>query len=159
MALRPCAQRAIAEVKQSSQRSVIGWFTTNVLSGPLPCFGSNVKPLVPAEFVVVSTHQSALAPHGGLWPIRLIAEVKQRSQRPVIGWVLQMYYLDLFRALEVMLRWSRLNLHSLAPTNPHWARVLGSGPLSLCVIHKDSPCPNREDINRLMMLNIALILS
>jgi hypothetical protein len=32
----------------------------------LLCFGTNVKPLVPAAFVVVSTHQSALDPRGGL---------------------------------------------------------------------------------------------
>ncbi|RVE44141.1 hypothetical protein evm_011220 [Chilo suppressalis] len=34
-------------------------------------------------------------------------------------------YLELLRALEGTLsRWSRLHLQSLAPTNPHWARVL-----------------------------------
>jgi hypothetical protein len=33
-------------------------------------------------------------------------------------------------------RWSRLHLQSLAPTNLHWARVVGYGPFSLCVIHK-----------------------
>jgi hypothetical protein len=27
-----------------------------------------VEPLVPAAFAVVSTHQPALGPHGGLWP-------------------------------------------------------------------------------------------
>jgi hypothetical protein len=31
-------------------------------------------------------------------------------------------------------RWSRLHLQSLAPTNPHKARVLGYGPFSLRVI-------------------------
>jgi hypothetical protein len=33
-------------------------------------------------------------------------------------------------------RWSRVHLQSLAPTNPHWARVLDYSPFSLCVIHK-----------------------
>jgi hypothetical protein len=38
----------------------------------------------------------------------------------------KMYYLELLRASEGTLsRWSRLHLQSLAPTNPHWARVVG----------------------------------
>jgi hypothetical protein len=46
----------------------------------------------------------------------------------------KIYYLELVRASEVTLsRWSRLHLQSLAPTNPHWARILGYGPFSLCV--------------------------
>jgi hypothetical protein len=36
--------------------------------------------------------------------------------------------------------------------HPHWARVVGYGPLSLCVIHKEGPCPSSEDINRLTMM-------
>jgi hypothetical protein len=44
-------RRMIEEVKQ--RWSVIG------------CFGRYVKPLVPAAFAVVSTHQSALDPHRG----------------------------------------------------------------------------------------------
>jgi hypothetical protein len=48
-------------------------------------------------------------------------------------------------------RWSRLHLHSLAPTNPHWARVVGYGLFSLYVIHKESLFPSSGDINRLMM--------
>jgi hypothetical protein len=47
-----------------------------------------------------------------------------------------MYYLELLRASEGTLsRWSRLYLQSLV-TNPHWARAVGYGPFSLCVIHK-----------------------
>jgi hypothetical protein len=42
-------------------------------------------------------------------------------------------------------------LQSLAPTNPHWARVVGYGPFSLCLIHKEGLCPSSGDINRLMM--------
>jgi hypothetical protein len=49
-------------------------------------------------------------------------------------------------------RWSRLNLQSLAPTNPNWARVVGDGPFSLCVIHKEGLCPSSGGINRLMMI-------
>jgi hypothetical protein len=37
-----------------------------------PCFGRHAKPLVPAAFAVVSTHQSALGPRGGLWPVLLV---------------------------------------------------------------------------------------
>jgi hypothetical protein len=36
-----------------------------------PCFGRHVKPLVPAAFAVVSTHQPALGLRGGLWPVLL----------------------------------------------------------------------------------------
>jgi hypothetical protein len=39
----------------------------------------------------------------------------------------------------------------LAPTNPHWARLVGYGPFSLCVIHKESLFPSSGNINRLMM--------
>jgi hypothetical protein len=46
---------------------------------------------------------------------RAIAEAKHRSQRPVLGWVTKIYYLELLRALEGTLsRWSRLHLQSLA---------------------------------------------
>jgi hypothetical protein len=57
-------RRAIAEVKQ--RRSVIEWVTKNLLSRAPPCFGRHVKPLFPAAFAVVSTHQPALVPRGGL---------------------------------------------------------------------------------------------
>jgi hypothetical protein len=60
-------RHAIAEVKQ--RWSLIGWVTKNLLSRALLCFGRHVKPLVPAAFPVVSTHQSALGPRGGLWPV------------------------------------------------------------------------------------------
>jgi hypothetical protein len=63
MALR----RAITKVKQ--RWSVIGWVTKNLLSRTPPCFGKPVKPLVPAAFAVVSTHQPALGPRGELWPV------------------------------------------------------------------------------------------
>jgi hypothetical protein len=37
------------------------------------------------------------------------------------------------------------------PTNPHWARVVGYGPFSLWVIHKEGLCPSSGEINRLMV--------
>jgi hypothetical protein len=63
------------------------------------------------------------------------------------------YHLELLRASEGTLsRWSRLHLQSLAPTNPHWARVVGYDPFSLWVIHKKGLCPSSGDINRMMMI-------
>jgi hypothetical protein len=79
---------------------------------------------------------------------RVIAEVKQLWF--VIGWVTK--NLELLRASEGTLScWSR-HLQSLAPTNPHWARVVGCGPLSLCAIHKEDLCLGSGDIHRLMMM-------
>jgi hypothetical protein len=37
-------------------------------------------------------------------------------------------------------------------TKPHWARVVGYGPFSLWVIHKERLCATSGDINRLMMM-------
>jgi hypothetical protein len=63
----------------------------------------------------------------------------------------------LLRASEGTLsRWSWLHLQSLAPTNPHWA-VVGFGPFSLCVIHKEGQSPSCGYINRLMMMMMMLI--
>jgi hypothetical protein len=42
----------------------------------------------------------------------------------------------------------------LAPTNPHWAQVVGYSPFSLWLIHKEGLCPSSWDINRLMMIII-----
>jgi hypothetical protein len=68
----------------------------------------------------------------------------------------KIHYLELLRASEGTLsRWSRLHLQSLAPTNPHWARVVGYGPFSLWVIHKEGLCPSSGDINWLMMMSIS----
>jgi hypothetical protein len=41
------------------------------------------------------------------------------------------------------------------PTNPYWARVVGYGLFSLCVIHMKGLCPSSVDINRLMMMNFT----
>jgi hypothetical protein len=38
------------------------------------------------------------------------------------------------------------------PTKLHWARMVGYGPFSLCVIHKEGLCPSSGDINRLVMI-------
>jgi hypothetical protein len=62
-------RRAIAEVKQ--HWSIIGRVTKNSLSLAPPLFGKHVKP-VPAVFAIVSTHQPALGPRGGLWPVLLM---------------------------------------------------------------------------------------
>jgi hypothetical protein len=52
--------------------SVIGWVTKNLLSRVSLCFGRHVKPMAPAAFVVVSTHQPALGPRGELSPVLLV---------------------------------------------------------------------------------------
>jgi hypothetical protein len=66
---------------------------------------------------------------------RAIAEFKQHLS---VGWVTKNL---LFRAAPCfgmhIKPLSRLNLQSLAPTNPHWAGVVGYGPFSLCVMHKE----------------------
>jgi hypothetical protein len=67
MAPRSALRRAIAEVKQ--RWSVIGWVTKKLLSRAPSRFGRHVKPLVPAAFAVVSTHQPILDPRGRLWPV------------------------------------------------------------------------------------------
>jgi hypothetical protein len=75
-----------------------------------------------------------------------IVEVKQCWS--IIGWVTKIYYLELLRASEGTLsRWSRLHLQSLKSTNPHWARMVGYGPFSLCLIQEEGLCPSRGDIN------------
>jgi hypothetical protein len=63
-------RRAIEEVKQ--RWSVIVFVTKKILSRAHPCFRRHVQPLVPAAFTVVSTHQPALRPRGGLRPVLLM---------------------------------------------------------------------------------------
>jgi hypothetical protein len=48
-------------------------------------------------------------------------------------------------------RWSRLQLQTLASTNPLWAHV-GYGPFSLCVIHKEGLCSSSGDVSKLIMM-------
>jgi hypothetical protein len=70
----------------------------------------------------------------------------------------KMYYLELLRASEGTLsRGSRLYLQSLAPTNPHWARVVTYGPFSSGVIHKEGLCHSSGDIDRLMIITYLSI--
>jgi hypothetical protein len=72
--------------------------------------------------------------------------------RSLDGWP-KIYHLEFLVVSEGTLsRWSRLHLQTLAPTNHHWARVVGYGFFSLCVIHKGGLCPSSGDINRLMMM-------
>jgi hypothetical protein len=67
-------------------------------------------------------------------------------------WGPKIYYLEILCASESTLScWSWLYLRSLAPTNLHWARVVGCGPFSLYVINKEGLYPFSGSINRLMM--------
>jgi hypothetical protein len=68
----PCARRAIVEAEQ--RWSAFRRVTKILLSRTPPYFGRHVKPLFPAAFTVVSTHQFALGPHGGLWPVLLTCD-------------------------------------------------------------------------------------
>jgi hypothetical protein len=80
---------------------------------------------------------------------------RSRKLSNIIGWVTKnfIYYLKLLRASEGTLsRWFRLHLESIAPTNTHWARVVGYGLFSLCVIYTEGLCPSSGDINWLMMM-------
>jgi hypothetical protein len=49
----------------------------------------------------------------------------------------------------------KLHLQSLAPTNSHWARVVGYDPFSLYVIHKEGLCLSSGGINMLMMMGVS----
>jgi hypothetical protein len=74
---------------------------------------------------------------------RAIAGVKQRWS--VIGWVTKNCLSRATLSFKGTLsHWSRLHLQSLAPINPHWARVVDYGPVSLCVIYEEGLCPSRE---------------
>jgi hypothetical protein len=53
---------------------------------------------------------------------------------------------------KALSRWSRLYLQSLAPTNPHWAWVVGYGPFSFWVLNKEGLYTSSGDIKRLMMM-------
>jgi hypothetical protein len=76
--------------------------------------------------------------------MRAIAEVKQRWL--VIGWVTKNWLSWAPRASEdTLTRWAWLHLQSLAPTNPHRARVVDYGPFSLFVIHKQGLCPTKSN--------------
>jgi hypothetical protein len=55
------------------------------------------------------------------------------------------YIIGVIRASEGTLsHLSRLHIQSLAPTNPHLARMVGYGPISLCVIHKKGLRPTNK---------------
>jgi hypothetical protein len=54
------------------RRPGVNWWVVPSANAAPPCFGRHVKPLVPAAFAVVSTHQSTLGTRGGLWPVLLM---------------------------------------------------------------------------------------
>jgi hypothetical protein len=71
----------------------------------------------------------------GAWSLRLAIGKLSNVGQSLDRWP-KIYYLDLLRDSEGTLsRCSRLYSQSLALTNPYWARVVGYGPFSLCVIH------------------------
>jgi hypothetical protein len=57
---------------------------------------------------------------------RAIVEVKQRSQRPVIGWLTKIYYFELLCASEGTLsRWSQLHLPTLVSRRVDTRQAVG----------------------------------
>jgi hypothetical protein len=95
--------------------------------------------------------RSSIAPRSVRFGVRSRKLSNVALGKSLDGWP-KIYYLELLRASKgTLIRWSRLHLQSLAPTNPHWPCVVGYGPFSLCVIHKEGPCPSSGDINRVMM--------
>jgi hypothetical protein len=97
---------------------------------------------------------------------RAIAEAKQRWS--VIGWVIKnllsqapsyfgRHVEPLVPAAFAVVQ--HTNTSRTAPNNPHWARVVGFGPFSLCVIHKEGLCLSSGDIKRLMIMMMMRILN
>jgi hypothetical protein len=87
---------------------------------------------------------------------RAIAKVKQHWS--VIGWVTKNLLSRTPPCFGTRIKpLDRLQLQSLAPINPHWTRVVGYGPFSLCVIHKEGLCPSSRGINGLMMMMMTYI--
>jgi hypothetical protein len=56
------------------------------------------------------------------------------------------------KKISLSLTNSKWQTNRKPPTNPYWALVVGYGPFSLCVIHKEGLCPSSGDINRLKMM-------
>jgi hypothetical protein len=102
---------------------------------------------------LLSVLRSSIAPQSVRFGVRSRKLSNVAVGQSLDGWP-KIYYLELLRASEGTLsRWSLLHLQSLAPTNPHWARVVGYGPFSLCVIHKESLCLSSGDINNRLMMS------
>jgi hypothetical protein len=98
--------------------------------------------------------RSSMAPRSVRFGVR--SQKLSNVGQSLDGWP-KIYYLELLRASEGTLsRWFRLHLQSLPPINSHWARVVGYGPFSLCVIHKEVLWLSSGDINRLMMMIIII---
>jgi hypothetical protein len=70
IALRCLLRRAITEVKQCW--SVIGWVTKTLLLELLRASESTLSRWSRLHFAVVSTHQPALGPRGGLLPVLIM---------------------------------------------------------------------------------------
>jgi hypothetical protein len=102
----------------------------------------------------IRLRRSLIAPRSVRFGMRL--RKLSNIGRSLDGWP-KIYYLELLHASEGTLsRWPRLHLQLLVPTKPHWARVMGYGTVSLCVIHKEGLCSSSGDIYRLMMMMICL---
>jgi hypothetical protein len=79
-------------------------------------------------------------------PLRLVL----RHRRHVAPW-------EFLRHCFSLRHCERLHLQLWATTNSHWARVVGYGAFSLCIIHKKCLCLSSEHINRLMMMMMMIV--
>jgi hypothetical protein len=97
----------------------------------------------------------AFARHCGgtyLGPIvDVICEIEPHDCRISMLVIWLIWHLDFQNAFDV------INTSYFSLTNPHWVRVVGYGPFSLCVIHKEGLCFSSGGINRLMMMMMILV--
>jgi hypothetical protein len=70
--MAPRTVRSAHERGSYATRISLGWVTKILLYRVHPHFARHFKPLVPAVFAVLSTHQSALGPRGGSWPVLFV---------------------------------------------------------------------------------------
>jgi hypothetical protein len=63
-----------------------------------------------------------------------------------------MNYFIKYQGYLCSLKWLGLNIVILVLNNQHCARVVGYGPFSLCIIHKEGLSLSSGDINSLMMM-------
>jgi hypothetical protein len=134
-------------------------FTCTTLSNFSSYFWTSITSIKSTYLIMNNWHLRLPYRRSWIAPRSVRFGVRSRKLRNVgrsLNGYPKMSYLELLRASEGTLsHWSRLHLQSLAPSKPHWARVVGYGPFSLCIIHKEGLCPRSGDINGLMMMMIA----
>jgi hypothetical protein len=106
------------------------------------------------ECMNMSVYIYCLIPIGARCPTDQCASARKVKQRwSLIGWATKNLFSRVlpFFGMHVKLL-VPVALAVVSTCNTHWARVVGYGPISLCVIHKEGLCPSSGDINRLKMM-------